>query len=53
MCVLGPGLVVLTWLFLAGFGQVGDASVGAHEDVAGVQRALQEELLGLGQVDTP
>ena len=40
-------------MFLAWFGQVGDAGVGAHEDIAGVQRALQEELLGLGQVDPP
>lgn len=40
-----------TWLFLPGFGQVGDAGVRTHEHVAGVQRPLQEELLGLRQVD--
>lgn len=36
-----------TWLFLTGFGHVGNAGVRAHEDVAGVQRPLQEELLGV------
>lgn len=41
----------LTWLLLSGLGQVGDARVGAHEDVAGVQGALQEALLGLRYVD--
>lgn len=40
-----------TWLFLPGFGQVGDAGVRTHEHVARVQRPLQEELLGLRQVD--
>lgn len=40
-----------TWLFLPGFGQVGDAGMRTHEHVAGMQRPLQEELLGLGQVD--
>lgn len=40
-----------TWLFLPGFGQVGDAGVRTHEHIAGVQRPLQEELLGLRQVD--
>ncbi len=42
-----------TWLFLTWFWHVGDAGVGAHEDVAGVQRSLQEELLGVGDVNTP
>lgn len=41
----------LTWLLLSGLGQVGDARVGAHEDVAGVQGAFQEALLGLRYVD--
>lgn len=36
-----------TWLFLPWFGHVGDAGVGAHEDVAGVQRPLKEELLSV------
>ena len=40
-----------TWLFLPRFGQVGDAGVRTHEHVAGVQRPLQEQLLGLRQVD--
>lgn len=40
-----------TWLLLPGFGQVRYAGVRTHEHVAGVQRPLQEELLGLGQVD--
>lgn len=43
----------LTWLLLAGLGQVCDTGVGAHQDVAGVQTALQEELLGVGDVDAP
>lgn len=38
-------------MFLPWFGQVGDAGVGAHEDVAGVQPALQVQLLDLRQVD--
>ena len=38
-------------MFLPGLGQVGDAGVRTHEHVAGVQRALQETLLGLGDVD--
>lgn len=42
---------VHTWLFLTGFGQVGDAGVRTHQHVAGVQRPLQEQLLGLRQVD--
>ena len=41
----------LTWLFLARLRQVGDAGMGAQEDVAGVQVALQEVLLGLTDVD--
>lgn len=41
----------LTWLLLSGLGQVGDARVRAHEDVAGVQGAFQEALLGLRYVD--
>lgn len=36
-----------TWLFLSWLGQVGDTCVRAHEDVAGVQGALQEALFGL------
>lgn len=40
-----------TWLFLSGLGQVGDACVRAHEDIAGVQGALQEALFGLGYMD--
>lgn len=42
--------VIPTWLFLPWFGQIGDAGVGAHEDVAGVQPPLQVQLLDLGQV---
>lgn len=42
---------VFTWLFLPWFGHVGHAGVGAHEDVAGVEGALQEVLLGLRHVD--
>lgn len=38
-------------MFLPRFGQVGDAGVRTHEHVAGVQRPLQEQLLGLRQVD--
>lgn len=37
----------LTWLLLSWLGQVGDTRVGAHEDVARVQGAFQEALLGL------
>lgn len=40
-----------TWLFLSWLGQVGDARVRAHEDVAGVQGALQEALFGLRYMD--
>lgn len=40
-----------TWLFLSRLGQVGDTCVRAHEDVAGVQGALQEALFGLRYVD--
>lgn len=40
--------VDLTWLLLSRFGQVGDAGVRTQQHVAGVQRPLQEELLGLG-----
>lgn len=40
-----------TWLFLSGFGQVGDTGVWTHEYVAWVQRPLQKQLLGLGEVD--
>lgn len=36
----------MSWL-----GQVGDTRVRAHEDVAGVQGALQEALFGLRYVD--
>ena len=39
-----------TGLFLPG---LGDAGVGAHEHVAGVQEALQEALLGLRDLDAP
>lgn len=41
-----------TWLFLPGFGHVGYAGVGAHEDVAGVQVSFQEALLGFTDVDS-
>lgn len=41
----------LTWLLLSGLWQIGDARVGAHQDVAGVQGAFQEALLGLRYVD--
>lgn len=37
----------LTWLFLARFGHVGYTCVRAHEDVAGMQRPFQEELLSV------
>lgn len=40
-----------TWLLLSWLGQVGDARVRTHEDVAGVQGTFQETLLGLGYVD--
>lgn len=40
-----------TWLFLSRLGQVGDTRVRAHEDVAGVQGALQETLFGLRYMD--
>lgn len=40
-----------TWLFLAGFGQVGDAGVRAHEHGAGVQSSLQKTLLRLRHMD--
>lgn len=40
-----------TWLLLARFGQVGDTRVWTHEDVAGVQVSVQEELLGVRDVD--
>lgn len=40
-----------TWLFLPWFGQVGDTCVRTHEDVAGMQGALQETLLSLRYVD--
>lgn len=50
MCRLVLGL---TRLFLPRLGQVGDAGVGAHEDVAGVQPPLQVQLLDLRQVDAP
>lgn len=36
-----------TGLLLARFGQVGDACVRTHEDVAGVKAAVQEGLLGI------
>ena len=36
---------------LPGLGQVGDAGVGAHEDVGGVQAALHEPSLRLREVD--
>ena len=36
---------------LPGLGQVGDAGVGAHEDVGGVQAALDEPPLRLREVD--
>lgn len=42
---------VCTWLLLARFGQVGDTRVWTHEDVAGVQVSVQEELLGVRDVD--
>ena len=32
-------------------GQVGDAGVGAHQDIDWVQAALEELLLGLGEMD--
>jgi len=35
---------------LSGLGKVGDTRVRAHEDVAGVQGALQEALFGLRYV---
>lgn len=34
-----------TWLLLSRFRQVCDTGVGAHQDIAGVKRALQEKLL--------
>lgn len=40
-----------TWLFLSWLGQVGDARVRTHQDVAGVQGTFQEALLGLRYVD--
>ena len=36
---------------LPGLGQVGDAGVGAHQDIDWVQAALKELLLGLRQMD--
>lgn len=44
---------MLAWLLLPRLGQVGDAGVGAHEHVAGVQPPLQVQLLDLRQVDPP
>lgn len=41
----------LTWLLLPGFGHVGDTGVRAHEDIAGVQIALQKVLLGFTDMD--
>lgn len=41
-----------TWLFLSRLGQVGDTCVRAHEDVAGMQGALQEALFGLRYMDS-
>lgn len=46
------GVFVLpTRLLLARFGQVCDTRVRTHEDVAGVQAAVQEGLLGVRDVD--
>lgn len=47
----GGGARRLTRLLLPRLGQVGDAGVRAHEDVAGVQVSLQEVLLGFTDVD--
>lgn len=41
----------LTWLFLPWFGQVGDAGVGTHEDVAWMKPSLQVQLFDFRQVD--
>lgn len=40
-----------TWLFLPWFRKVGDAGVGAHQNIARVQHAFQKALFGLRQVD--
>lgn len=40
-----------TWLFLSWLGQVGDACVRAHEDVAWVQGTFQEALFSLRYMD--
>lgn len=45
------GYVSPTGLLLARFRQVCDARVRTHEDVAGVQAAVQEGLLGVRDVD--
>lgn len=45
--VLGSG----TWLLLSRLWQVRDTGVGTHQDIAGVQRALQEKLLRFRQVN--
>lgn len=48
---LSCGCVSPTRLLLARFRQVCDARVWTHEDVAGVQAAVQEGLLGVRDVD--
>lgn len=40
-------------LFLAWFGQVGDARVWTHEDIAWMQVSVKEVLLGFTDVDAP
>lgn len=49
--ISGCGLRRPTWLFLPGFGQVGNTGVWAHEDITGVQVSLQKVLLGFTDVD--
>ena len=51
--LLGKPPRLHTWLFLPRFWQVGDAGMRTQEHVAGVQRPLQEKLLGLREVDAP
>lgn len=41
----------VTWLFLSWLGQVGDTCVRAHENIARVQRALQEALFCIRYMD--
>jgi len=41
-----------TWLLLSGFWEVGHTRMRAHQNVARVQRTLQEVLLGLRHMYT-